>query len=193
MRKLFLLFLLLTLALAPCASARMTGALVGGGVAAGLPAGTLLLGTNDTAASTGEMTANSNTAYHMAHTGQATATVAKAYWYERGGYNTGDIHICIWGSTGTLLGCSGAIAVGLVGNTWKSVDWSGPEIVADTSYYIGFVSTGGAGAYGYYDTSSPALPACGPDTTGQTYGSEGDIPGGTCSESYGSYLIYVTN
>lgn len=34
MRKLFLLFLLLTLAIAPCASARMTSVLVGGGVAA---------------------------------------------------------------------------------------------------------------------------------------------------------------
>jgi hypothetical protein len=159
--------------------------------AGGGPApGTLLLGNNNTTTSGDDFTGNANTAYYMCPAAAASATVTTAYYYDRLGGETDPVHVCIWNSSGTLLGCSGNITMtGAAG--WRSVSWSGPTLTASTTYCIGVVS--GGYFWTNYDTSSPAIPMCEADTTGQTFSSEGDVPTTTCERFDGSFTIYVTN
>lgn len=179
--------------LVPPTEARITNVILVGSVPAGGPApGTLLLGNSNTTTSSDRFNGNPNTAYYMQQDGQASATVAHAYFYDDLGYETDPVHVCIWNSSGTLLGCSGNIAMtGASG--WRTVAWSGPSISQGTSYYIGFTSGTSTGMWTLYDESSPAIPACEADNTNQTFGSEGAVPNDTCSTSSGSYTIYVTN
>jgi len=161
--------------------------------AGGGPApGTLLLGNNNTTTSGDDFTGNANTAYYMCPAAAASATVATAYFYDRLGGETDPVHVCIWNSSGTLLGCSGNITMG-ASTGWRSVSWSGPELTESTTYCIGIVSGTTTGFWTRYDTSSPAIPSCDADTTGQTFGSEGNVPTTTCERPDGSFTIYVTN
>jgi hypothetical protein len=161
---------------------------VGGGVAAGVPSGTLLLGNNNVEA-TG-FTGNTNTAYPFCHSGQATATATTAYFYDNLGLSTSAVHVCVWNTSGVLLACSSDIS--LTGSTgWRSASIS-VSITESTSYVIGVVA-GATGLWTTYDTSSPALPSMAPDSSDVTFGSEGDITITECNYASGSLSIYITN
>jgi len=161
--------------------------------AGGGPApGTLLLGNNNTTTSGDDFTGNANTAYYMCPAAAASATVATAYFYDNIGMETDPVHVCIWNSSGTLLGCSGNITMG-ASTGWRSVSWSGPALTESTTYCIGIVSGTTTGFWTRHDTSSPAIPACEADDSGQTFGTEGDVPTTTCERTDGSFAIYVTN
>lgn len=178
----------------PEAIGRNISVIVGGSPPTSGPApGTLLLGNNNTTTSADATTLNDNTAYYMCHTGQATANIATAYYYDRLGMDNDNIHVCVWNSSGTLLGCSNNIDTNDSAG-WRSASWNGTtSITASTSYVIGIVSNTGFGNFVNYDESSPALPSGNADTEGVTFGSEGDITVETCNSLNGSYTIYVTN
>lgn len=173
------------------AEARITSVIVGGSPPSSGPApGTLLLGTNNLTTSADDVNVNANTAYSMCAVGQATATVTTAYFYDNIGAETDPVHVCIWNSSGTLLGCSGNITMtGSVG--WRSVAWSGPSITASTNYIIGAISGTSTGFWTKYDSTSPTM--IGIEGVAMTFGSEGNLSSPSCNQTYGSWAIYVTN
>lgn len=177
----------------PEAIGRNISVIVGGSPPSSGPApGTLLLGLNSDAGDV--FNGNPNTAYSYCHTGQATATVANAYFYDHIGLETDPVHVCIWNSSGTLLGCSGNITMGDSAG-WRSVAWSGPSIQSGSSYFIGAVSGTTTGFWTASDESSPSLPAT-TASTSMTFGSEGNLDSGdgqSCTAGYGNMAIYVTN
>ena len=155
---------------------------------AGVPAGTLLLGTDSLVTSANTYTGNQNQLAYMQHTAQATAQVATAYYYDRLGSSLGPVHLLIFDSSGTLLGTSPNITLQSSAG-WRSVAWSGPSLVSGTTYYLGWNTSHAAGSFTNYDSSSPNQ--VGRSLISATYGSEGNITIGSTLTS-GSYTIYVT-
>lgn len=144
----------------------------------------LLIGVSATPPSS--LLADANQLRYMGHEAQTSGTVAKAYFYALE-IGSAPVHICIFSSSGTLLGVSPAINPNSEGG-WTSVDWSGPTLTQGTTYIIGVLSNG------YFmlgvDDTSPVWPAG--YYVAMTYGSETNFSPDPFNQQYGDLGCYVT-